>query len=377
LTRHLLPASLSILFFCLTVPEGAPCSTFMLKGDPTSLETTLDRLIGDAMASHGLPGLAVGVVKEGKTVYAKGFGVTDLGTGDPVTADTLFHVASVSKTFVATAILQLVETGKIELDDTVTKHLPYFRLDDDRYGKITIRHMLSHRSGMPDVRDYRWDKPEYDDGALERYVRGLADKKLKSPPGARVHYSNMAYEVLGDVIAKVSGQPFERYLKEMIFSPLGMEKSTFLNVEEDQKLRATPHTGFPDPEICPVYPYTRIHAPSSTLKSNAREMCHWIVANIRRGSFEKNRILKVSSYGRLWKPIADVGRGRSIACGWFVDEYKGHGCVLHGGADRGFQSYVILFPEEGAGVVILSNCTRFRMRIIKDGILDALLEEGK
>jgi CubicO group peptidase (beta-lactamase class C family) len=111
---------------------------------------------------------------------------------------------SISKPFVATAIMQLVEKGKIDLDAPVVTYLPYFKLDSEQYKVITIQHMLSHVSGMPDVMDYEWDKPQYDAGALERYVRSLAEEKTRRKPGENFAYSNMAFECLGNVIAKVS-----------------------------------------------------------------------------------------------------------------------------------------------------------------------------
>src|SRR5262249_57727344 len=115
----------------------------------------------------------------------------------PVTPETLFHMASVTKPFVATAVMQLVEQGKVELDAPVTKYLPHFHLKDSRYDSITVRQMLTHTSGMPDVKDYRWDKPENDDGALERYVRGLRTQGLGCHPGSKLPSTNMASKGLG------------------------------------------------------------------------------------------------------------------------------------------------------------------------------------
>ena len=122
--------------------------------------------------------------------------------------------------------MQLVERGKIDLDAPVAQYLPYFRLDDDRYREMTIRQMLSHTSGMPDMEESEYDElvahPEVDEGAAERYVRGLSHLKLVAAPGERFFYSNIAYNVLGDLIAKVSGQTFEDYMKEHILRPAGM-----------------------------------------------------------------------------------------------------------------------------------------------------------
>ena len=152
-------------------------------------------------------------------VYGRGFGVTSLDDPRPVTAETLFHMASVTKPFVATAIMQLVEEGLVALDDRVVMHLPYFAMVDERSGAITIRQMLSHTAGMPDEEDYGWDRPEYDDGALERYVRSVAERELIDAPGARFEYSNIAFEVLGDLLAKLRGTTFESVIAERILRP--------------------------------------------------------------------------------------------------------------------------------------------------------------
>jgi CubicO group peptidase (beta-lactamase class C family) len=169
--------------------------------------TDLEPAVNSEIEQGHLPGLAIGVVKSGRLIYAQGFGVNKIGGTSPIRSRSIFHMASVTKTFVGTAVMQLVESGKIDLEAPLIRYLPYFRLADERYRAITIRQMLSHSSGIPDVNDYHWDKPEFDDGALERYVRSLAAKKLTFPPGAKFGYSNPAYETLGDVIAKVSGRP--------------------------------------------------------------------------------------------------------------------------------------------------------------------------
>ena len=136
------------------------CALAQTSENPSAearLRTELEPQINDAISKGSLPGFAIGVVKDSKLIYAKGFGVAKLGGSTPVTSRSLFHMASVTKTFVATAIMQLVEQGKIDLDAPVTKYLPYFKLDDERYRTIKVRQMLSHTSGIPDVTDYHWD----------------------------------------------------------------------------------------------------------------------------------------------------------------------------------------------------------------------------
>jgi CubicO group peptidase (beta-lactamase class C family) len=148
-------------------------------------------------------------------------------------------------------------------------------MNEERYRAITVQQMLSHVSGMPDEEMYYWDQSEYDEGVLERYVRSLGYASLLFAPGESFAYSNIAYEVLGDLIAKLSGQSFEAYMRMHLLHPLGMSTSTFFKHEVPPELAMTPHVSVPQIMLSPVYPYHRAHAPSSTLHSSALEMCHW------------------------------------------------------------------------------------------------------
>jgi CubicO group peptidase (beta-lactamase class C family) len=371
-------AAVSLLFLCqdaLALMAGAAVQES--EAGPATLETELDRAIGEFVDSHPVPGLAVGVVKDGQVAYAKGFGITDLRTRRPVTSQSLFHTASVSKTFVATAIMQLVEQNKLELEATVMSYLEYFELDDDRARSITVRQLLSHTSGMPDVKDYHWDEPECDARALERYIRGLRNRRLVSPPGQSFRYSNMAYEVLGDVIAKVSGMPFEVYVQQHILVPLEMRHSTFLKEDTDTGLRTTPHVGRRRPEVSAVYPYNRAHAPSSTLHSSVAEMCNWIIANVNGGQFKDRRILQAHSYNEIWRPHAKVREGREMGLGWMLAECPYGPWIFHGGRDIGFRSHLTLLPEEIGGTVILSNTSDLAMPPLRDVIMKIAFAGGQ
>jgi CubicO group peptidase (beta-lactamase class C family) len=277
-----------------------------------NLDDQFSPLIQDVMGSHQLPGLAIGVVADNEIVYARGLGVKSTETREPITMTTLFHMASISKPFVATAIVQLVERGKVQLDAPVITYLPYFKLEDGRYTDITVQHVLSHVSGMPDVEDYEWDKPQYDEGALERYVRSLSSKKLISEPGVKFAYSNMAFECLGDVIAKVSGMSFDDYVKKHILNPAGMADSTFLKPEHLPENWAAPHVRILASFAWEGYPYNRMHGPSSALHSSALEMCRWAITNLNRGNWQGIKILSPSSYDILWRPWAEIGEGKQV-----------------------------------------------------------------
>jgi CubicO group peptidase (beta-lactamase class C family) len=340
------------------------------------LSAALQPFVEEVVARFALAGLAVGIVKDGALVYAQGFGVRSLDTREPVTPRSLFHLASISKPFVATAIVQLAERGAIELAAPVVAYLPYFRLQDPRSSAITIQQLLSHTSGMPDPQDYQWHQPEDDAGALERYVRSLADVALLDAPGAAYAYSNAAFEVLGDIIAKVSGRSFEDYIKAHIFAPLAMPTSTFLRHEVAPDLATTPHLGAPLHVLPGAYPYNRAHAPSSTLHSSVAEMGHWLIANLNRGAFQGRRILQAESYTRLWHPYVATGEEiweEAVGLGWMLGTYRGHAVIHHGGSDPGFSGEIVLVPAENSGVVVLANANTAAVGHVTDAALDLLL----
>ena len=343
----------------------------------------LDPFLARAMRDDNIPGLAVGVVEDGQLVYSRGLGVMKLGDpSHPVTKETLFHMASITKPFVATAVMQLVEQGKVDLDAPVIKYVPYFQVADPRYKTITVRQMLTHTSGMPDVDNYFWDKPEYDDGSLERYVRSLADKRLRWEPGSKFAYSNMAFEVLGDLVAKVSGTTFENYVQNNILKPLKMTSSTLLLKDADASKIAAGHTSGADGQVKTIahYPYNRAHTPSSNLESNVVDMARWIMVNLDHGQLDGRTILKRSTHELMWTPAAEVGRGAHVGISWFLEENKGESFVTHSGGDDGFLTDLILMPKRKIGVVIMTNCDRVKLRPISSAALRTALgwdENGK
>jgi len=338
------------------------------------LAKRLDNYIQKTMNRFDIPGLTIAITQKGKHIYTRAFGVRNLDTGEAMKPEYIFHMASVSKPFAATAIMQLVEKGKINLDATLVTYLPYFKLADENYKKITIRQMLNHTSGMPDVRDYEWDKPQYDEGAAERYVRSLVDDQMIGAPGEKFRYSNMAFDVLADVIAKVSGDPFEIYVKKNILNPIGMKESNFLREEISTELRTSPHVWYLRPVVNDVYPYNRRHAPSSTLNSSVTEMLNWAEVNLNHGIIRDTQILSRDSYDLLYGPSVKVDDKSQVGLSWFLSTHRGTPTISHGGGDTGYRSYFLILPEKNTGVIIASNYDRTPIGAIADAVLDILLD---
>ncbi len=372
----------SAVVVALVVAAGA--TSFRAAQAPAAADDRyvrqLQPLLERFVRSEQLPGLAIGIVENDRLVYAHAFGLKHLGRpGDPLTTRSLFHMASITKPFVATALVQLVERGRVDLDAPVVKYLPYFRIADDRYRQITVRQMVTHTSGMPDVNDYEWDKPQYDEGALERYVRGLTSQTLLFAPGDRVQYSNMAFEILGDVVAKASGESFDDYVQRHILAPLRMNDSTLLVKKANPALLTWGHEL--DTQRVPfpsrVFPYNRMHSPSSNLHSNVLDMARWAMANLNGGELDGRRILQPSSHAMMWRPahqLRGLGTHREISdvgLSWWLGTYRDTRMVAHQGGDTGYRTDLVLLPEKRIAVVWMENA---EWAVIDDSVTRAALD---
>lgn len=370
---------------------AAACRQPSFPPPPDPLLAAVDSVAAAFMQEFGVPGLAVGIIRPGHPDIEKGYGVTRLGTEAAATGRTLYHMASITKPFVATAVMQLVEAGKVDLDAPVTRYITYFRVKGPGAAGITVRHLLTHVAGMPDVTDYAWERPEYDAGALERYVRGLADSALNAKPGEKWDYSNIGFEVLAELVAKVSGQEFEVYEREHILAPLGMTHSTLLMTDIDSTTMAWGHTRSDSGVVSATnaYPYNRRHAASSTMHSDAHDMLRWARANMGRGELDGTRILKAETYDQLWGVERDMFneiQARAARAGiplpyesfhqglsWFVLGWQGHRLINHSGGDRGFRTDLYIAPDDSVAVVVMANQERADVGVLARALLGLVL----
>lgn len=354
-----------ILSACQPIQPVAPEQTPVLD---SSTINQIESMVKTIMDKNHTPGAAVGIVKDGKLVYAEGFGVSELGTQTPVTPESIFFMASIAKSVTGMAIMQLVEEGKIDLDAPVTKYLPYFTLADPSARAITIRQLLSHTSGMADYGDLMADftNPDNptDDGVLENYVRSFVDESLLFSPGKDWSYSNSGFDTLGDVVAKVSGQSYEAYVQEHILTPLGMKDSTFLLGEVDPTALVAPHTWDADgnPLTQDFYPYLRKHGPAATFFSNVRDMVRFTVANMNHGEFNGVRVLSSAAYDEMWAPQAASTwaemfgpQVNNYGLGWWVGTFHDQLTIGNYGAEAGFQSHLGIFPDQNFAVIAMVN----------------------
>ncbi|SEQ69909.1 serine hydrolase domain-containing protein [Neolewinella agarilytica] len=328
----------------------------------------LDEVVIKNMKELDLPGMAIGIVKDGMPYYARGYGWASLKDKKRVTASTTFHTASISKVFTALAIMRLRDAGKLHLEQTLIETLPDLTYANEDAGNITLRQLLNHTSGLPDVKGYDWSSGKSDDMALENYFKSTS-LETGSSPGTKIQYSNLGYDLLGLVVAKVSGQSFEDYVAQDILRPAGMSVSDFRYFRLDSENTARPYTKNLLGAVVPqkVYPYNREHAPSSTLNASAEEMTYWMAGFLRR-------LPKEASLMEMTRPSTALADW--IGLGFQRFKVKGRTGIGHFGGDRGFRSYLLLLPEEEIGIVVLGNCDYeedFR-QLIAGELLAQLLE---
>lgn len=350
----------------------------------------LERYIEEALVLHDLPGLAVSVNvgEKGPKALAglalkKAVGVKDVTTEKPVETDHIFHMASVSKLFTSAGILKLCQEGKLSLEDRLKDVLSFVSIADKRYEEIQIKHMLTHTSGMADVEDYHWDAPKTDENALKDYARSdeVRDSHmLWSPSENKFRYSNMAYELLGLIIAECSGKTYEDYMKTEILSPLEMENSTFLTFERaggSLKLEdlskahmAMPHTKDEEKRIVleQHYPYNREHGPSSTLTSNLEDLGKWARVHLERKFFSPE------SYEAIWTRYATVpNNGEGMGLGWFMRRQEDYDIYGHEGTDIGFRASFWICPKLDAYVTVVSNISGGAVKKINKKLFEMLI----
>lgn len=371
-------AFLALILMLLTACQPIVAPGEMSTAQETMLEPILeleiDAYVAEMMDNTGLPGFALGIVKDGDLIYAKGFGVVDVETGEPVTPQSIFQLAEVTMAPTTLALLQLAEAGKIDLDAPLTDYLPYFEMVGEGGDAITVRHLLLNTAGVPDSGDMAADwtelTPDLDDEAVERFVRSLAQTELLFPPGEGFEWSDIGYHILGDVVAKAAAQPYEAYMQENLLTPLGMEQSTFLLDEVDAALLAAPHIEDDAGTAIParVVPYSRQFAAANNLFSNLEDMARFAQAHLNRGELDGAMVLPDHYFDELWAvhnetPFGDFELGYRYptqifaqdGMGWFVSELLGHPIVHAYGGERGYQSDIMLAPDDNLAVIALGN----------------------
>ncbi len=340
------------LLFAKPAPSRPASSRTSYKSIDTYIEEQMHRL--------SIPGLSLVIVEGDRIVHVRGFGRARPG-GEAPTLHTPFFIGSLTKSFTALAVMQLVEAGKIELDALVQRYLPWFGVaDPEASARMTVRYLLNQTSGMPTLAG-ELALADFDDrpDATERQVRALSTLKT-NPVGEKCEYSNLNYNVLGLIIETASGESYADYIKNHIFNPLGMSHSyTSHEVAKQNGLAMGYRYWFSRTFPAPNLPIPHGSLPAGELISSAEDMAHYLIAHLNGGRYGDAQVLSSAGVDELHRGVKEyIAFGISsglYGMGWFDLDIGQTKTFSHSGNVPDFSAFMALIPEQKKGMVMLLN----------------------
>lgn len=329
------------------------------------INSEIDSVVLKIMSNNKIPGLSIGIVRDNKLFYEKGYGSQEINKQEPIDSFTNFLTCSISKLFTATAIMQLVEQGKIDITKKLTDYIPDFEMKDERYKNITIEQMLTHTSGLPNIFDRNYIEPKNDIVALTEFAHKLKNEKLSFEPGVQLSaetYSNTGYDILGLVIEKVTHKTYSDYVTENILHPARMDSSSFFCNNINDKRRSKPHhknwlTG--KVKVSNYYPDIPQDKPCGNLNSCSYDLSRWMLYNLSvyNSNDSTKTIIQKNTLTDMWSTKREIsGFKTSIGLGWWIFDSPKYGkYVFHVGNDPGYSATLIISPENNFGIVVLCN----------------------
>lgn len=325
--------------------------------------TALEACAAAYVKEHRLPGASVAVVHGDDPAWSAGIGVSDATAGRTADDSTLYRVASVTKTFTGTAIMQLRDEGRLDLDDPAVAHIPELSaaVGVSPIEKVTIRRLLSHESGlMGDAPGTDWEGPAYE-GSVTANLARASEIGARVPPNTQPKYSNLGYQLLGEIVARVSGRPYAEYVREQILDPLGMSASGFLPLPD--ALRARLATGYTVRQFSDELTES-VAAPDNQaeggLISCVADLARWVSFQVRKGGGERSgaQVLAESTVAEMQRPRylgGDPSWGLAWGISWYAVRRDDVVWVQHSGDIHGFSSNVCFDREHKVGAVVLLN----------------------
>ena len=325
-----------------------------------------DALMLRLMSTHNVPGAALALIKDGSIVQEKGYGLRDLAAHAPVTTATLFNIGSISKSFTALGVAQLVDQHQVDLDAPVIRYIPDLRLTDPQATQaVTLRQLLSHTSGLPADEQWPREVPATRDGIVSEF----ASIPITAQPGRRFQYCSRCIVLAAYALERITGQSWEAYTRAHIFAPLGMTMASFgpLGLEQAPD-RAQPYRHDGVLGQVPV-PWSRLQyleplGPGGGIDASIDEMARYALLQLDDGTMLGRRILSSQMMAELHRPEIDVGvdwmpaaRAENLhyALGWFTADVRSVHLVYHNGENPGFRAAIVLAPSSKAGVIVLTN----------------------
>lgn len=346
----------------------------------------MDEFLEALLAEEAPPGLALVIVKDDVVIAAKGYGTRTLGKREPVDADTLFGIASLTKAFTATGLAMLVDRGRLRFDDTLATAMPGFRVADPYVSAhVTVRDALAHRTGTSSA-DLLWYGQR--NASAANLIERLGALPQATSLRERFGYSNLMYIVSGELLARRSGVSWERFVATEILAPLGMQRTSV----DLSTLAATPNVAAPHVRSgtgivqVPHYAHQNIAA-SGAIYSSANDLGRWLRWLLNDGEIDGKRLIERDTLAQTMRPQMLIGstgpadellfpRSNFIAygMGWFVSDYRGRRTLSHTGGIDGMAAFIALLPEEHLGVAVLSNLESDMARaVIRNWVFDRYL----
>lgn len=330
----------------------------------------VDDFLKAELVRQRIPGMSVAIVRNGKVILAKGYGIANVRRSVPVTQDTIIQIASITKSFTATGMMILVEQGKVGIDDPISQYVPD---SSPAWKDVTIRHLLTHTSGISSD----WSKIPSDQRqnahTPEGVIRCMAQVPVEFPPGERYAYCNTGYMILGRIIEVVSGKSLDVFLDEHIFRPLQMTSTA---------------RGFTDLNILSTGYYMHegtLKESNPWLEEEARWAWGngWFVSTVMDmakwdAALYTEEILRQSSLAQMWTPAKlDDGSETNYGFGWVIERFRGHSVVWHNGGGGGCSTVIKRLPERKLTVIVLTNCDGVNEQTISDTIIRYYLPAPK
>jgi CubicO group peptidase (beta-lactamase class C family) len=322
------------------------------------VSTRVDDYIRAEMRAQQIPGVSLAVIRNGEIVLAKGYGLANVEHQVPVKPETIFQSGSMGKQFTATAVMMLVEEGKLSLDDKLIKFFPD---GPEAWRNITVRHLLTHTSGMGDYPDDFDLRRDYTEDEMVQRIKAIP---LGFQPGEKWSYSNLAYVTLGVLIHKVSGKFYGDFLQERVFKPLGMSTARVISEADIVPNRAAGYR-LVNGEL------KNQNWVSPTLNTTADGALYLTVYDMAKwdAALYTDKLLKRSSLEQMWTPVKlNDGKTFPYGFGWVLGNVHGHRLIEHGGAWQGFKSQISRYVDDKLTVVVFANQARANPAKLAHGV---------
>lgn len=328
----------------------------------------MDNLVNRTLTAFNVPGIAVAIVKDGKVVLAKGYGVKSILTNEKTDANTLYAIASNSKAFTSAALAILIDEGKLKWDDKVITYLPNFKMYNDYVtNEFTIRDLLTHRSGLGLGAGDLMIWPDGSNFTAQDIIGNLQYLKPVSGFRTKFDYDNLLYMVAGEVVHKVSGMSWCDFVESRIMKPLEMKNSaaSFVRLKDTSNV-IVPHVPINGKLKVIARSKGQVMDPAGGIYSNVNEMSKWVIMQLNNGKYgiENKQLFSEKEHNEMWTPQTIIpARTRppynvhfsAYGLGWFLNDPKGYKQVSHTGGLEGIVTQVTLIPELNLGIIVLTN----------------------